>query len=107
VDRLLKQITSFLTDVPDEFKIVVGAPADPCRPLSAACSRLAAVEGVRQLALKFRDRHRAVLSLLGGCLHQDGGYAYKRAIVEAIVAIVEDVPDSRGAPLGCPPVGRV
>ena len=58
VERLLKQIGTFMSDIADEFKIVV-------------------VEAIRSLCLKFPQKYRALMnflsnvrsSLLSCCLH--------------------------------------
>jgi len=80
VDRLVKQISTFLYDVPDEFKIVV-------------------VDGVKQLATKFPDKHRTILSMLGAALREDGGYAFKRALVNSILSIMTNIPSCTDAAL--------
>lgn len=55
VDKLLKQITSFMSDIADDFKIVV-------------------VEAIRTLCLKFPAKQRALMNFLSGacqsaCMH--------------------------------------
>eukprot|EP00698_Gefionella_okellyi_P018473 TRINITY_DN5535_c0_g1_i1.p1 TRINITY_DN5535_c0_g1~~TRINITY_DN5535_c0_g1_i1.p1 ORF type:complete len:870 (+),score=251.30 TRINITY_DN5535_c0_g1_i1:62-2671(+) len=80
VDRLVKQISTFLYDVSDEFKIVV-------------------VLGVKQLALKFPDKHRVLLNMLGSSLREDGGFAFKREVVLAILGLMKDIPGCTDAAL--------
>lgn len=70
VDRLMKQISGFMSDISDEFKVIV-------------------VDAIRSLCLKFPDKHAAMLSFLSGVLRDEGGYDFKRAVVEAIFEMVK------------------
>ncbi|WOH04633.1 hypothetical protein DCAR_0624044 [Daucus carota subsp. sativus] len=76
VDRLMKQITSFMSDIADEFKIVV-------------------VESIRSLCLKFPLKYRALMSFLSNILREEGGFEYKKAIVDSIVIVIRDIPDAK------------
>ncbi|KAJ0011338.1 hypothetical protein Pint_34632 [Pistacia integerrima] len=67
VDRLMKQITNFMSDIADEFKIVV-------------------VEAIRSLCLKFPLKYRAL---------EEGGFEYKKAIVDSIVILIRDIPEAK------------
>ena len=80
VDRLMKQISSFMSEISDEFKIVV-------------------VEAIQSLCLKFPRKHTVMMNFLASMLRDDGGYEYKRAIVNTIIAIIEDNPDAKEAGL--------
>lgn len=80
VDRLMKQISSFMGDISDEFKIVV-------------------VEAIRVLTIKFPQKHRALMSFLSNILREEGGFEYKKAIVDSILAIVQQIPESKEAGL--------
>ena len=51
MDRLLKQIATFMSDIADEFKIVV-------------------VEAIRSLCLKFPAKHRALMNFLSNVLRE-------------------------------------
>jgi len=51
VERLLKQIGTFMSDIADEFKIVV-------------------VEAIRSLCLKFPAKHRALMNFLSNVLRE-------------------------------------
>ncbi|CAA6663000.1 unnamed protein product [Spirodela intermedia] len=66
VDRLMKQITNFMSDISDEFKIVV-------------------VEAIRSLCLKFPLKYRSLR----------GGFDFKKAIVDSIVLLIRDIPDAK------------
>jgi len=81
VERLMKQIQAFLTDIADENKCVV-------------------VNAVRALCLKYPVKHRAMLSFLAATLRDEGGFEYKRCIVDAIVALITDIPEAAEAGLG-------
>lgn len=80
VDRLMKQIASFMSEISDEFKIVV-------------------VEAIRSLCLKFPRKHSVMMSFLASMLREDGGYEYKRSIVNTIITIIEDNPEAKEAGL--------
>ena len=81
VDRLMKQITPFMSEISDEFKIIV-------------------IESIRSLALKFPRKHEATLNFLSGVLRDEGGYEYKKSIVEALFDLIKNVPESKEAALG-------
>jgi hypothetical protein len=70
VDKLLKQIGGFMSDIADDFKIVV-------------------VEAIRSLCLKFPAKHRSLMSFLSNVLREEGGFEYKKAIVNAILALIQ------------------
>ncbi|KAL2918635.1 coatomer subunit gamma [Polyrhizophydium stewartii] len=76
VDRLMKQISSFMSEISDEFKIIV-------------------VDAVRALCLKFPSKQTLMLNFLSGALRDDGGYQFKSAIVEAIFDIIHSIPESK------------
>lgn len=76
VDRLMKQIASFMSEISDEFKIVV-------------------VDAIRSLCLKFPRKHSVMMSFLASMLREDGGYDYKHAIVNTIITIIEDNPEAK------------
>jgi len=80
VDKLLKQIGGFMADVPDDFKTVL-------------------VGAVRALALKYPAKHRALAGFLAGALREEGGFEYKRSIVDALLAVVQAVPEAKEAGL--------
>jgi len=71
VDRFLKQIGEFLSEIDDGFKVVV-------------------VGSVRQLCQKYPSKHVAMMDFLSNMLREEGGYAYKKAIVDTIIKIIED-----------------
>ncbi|GJX34574.1 coatomer subunit gamma-2, partial [Tanacetum coccineum] len=76
VDRLMKQITNFMSDIADEFKIVV-------------------VDAIRSLCLKFPLKFRTLMNFLSNILREEGGFEYKKAIVDSIVTIIREIPDAK------------
>src|SRR5271170_8124022 len=70
VDRLMKQITGFMAEISDEFKVIV-------------------VDAIRSLCLKFPMKHASMLTFLSGVLRDEGGYDFKRAVVEAIFDMIK------------------
>ncbi|KAG8924090.1 coatomer subunit gamma [Tulasnella sp. 417] len=80
VDRLMKQITGFMSEISDEFKVIV-------------------VEAIRSLTLKFPAKQALMLNFLSGVLRDEGGYDFKRAVVEAIFDMIKFISDSKEAAL--------
>ncbi|KAJ7044941.1 coatomer subunit gamma [Mycena alexandri] len=76
VDRLIKQITGFMSEISDEFKVII-------------------VEAIRSLCLKFPAKHAAMLTFLSGVLRDEGGYDFKRAVVEAIFDMIKFIGESK------------
>eukprot|EP00270_Netrium_digitus_P008453 TRINITY_DN2529_c0_g1_i1.p1 TRINITY_DN2529_c0_g1~~TRINITY_DN2529_c0_g1_i1.p1 ORF type:complete len:699 (+),score=240.03 TRINITY_DN2529_c0_g1_i1:235-2097(+) len=76
VDRLMKQITNFMSDIADEFKIVV-------------------VEAIRSLCLKFPQKYRTLMNFLSNILREEGGFDYKKAIVDSILILIHEIPDAK------------
>lgn len=81
VDRLMSQISGFMNDITDEFKIIV-------------------IDAIRSLALKFPTKHQRMLSFLAGGLRDEGGIEYKTAVVEALFDMIRYIPASKDAALG-------
>ncbi|EOD15252.1 COPG1, gamma subunit of the coatomer, partial [Emiliania huxleyi CCMP1516] len=59
VERLMKQITSFMSEIADDFKIVV-------------------VDAIRAMCLKFPQKHRLLMTFLANVLREEGGFQYKK-----------------------------
>ncbi|KAJ1568149.1 hypothetical protein HK405_003486 [Cladochytrium tenue] len=76
VDRLMKQISGFMSEISDEFKIIV-------------------VEAIRSLCLKFPTKQSLMINFLSNVLRDEGGFEYKRAIVEAVFDIIHHIPESK------------
>lgn len=78
VDRLMKQISAFMSEISDEFKVIV-------------------VNAIRALCLKFPAKQSVMLNFLSGILRDEGGYDFKRAVVEAIFDMIKFIGDSKEA----------
>lgn len=76
VDRLMKQISGFMADITDEFKITI-------------------VEAIRTLCLKFPNKQAGMLTFLSGILRDEGGYDFKRSVVESMFDLIKFVPGSK------------
>lgn len=76
VDRLMKQISGFMSEITDEFKITI-------------------VEAIRTLCLKFPSKQAGMLAFLSGILRDEGGYEFKRAVVESMFDLIKFVPESK------------
>ncbi|CAG9558548.1 unnamed protein product [Danaus chrysippus] len=76
IDRLMKQISTFMSEISDEFKIVV-------------------VRAIRRLCTKYPRKHQSLASFLAGMLRDEGGVQYKTAIADAIIALIEENPDAK------------
>ena len=63
VDRLMKQISTFMNDIADEFKILI-------------------VTSIKQLCLKFPQKHGILVGFLANFLREEGGFEYKKSITE-------------------------
>lgn len=72
----MKQIASFVSEISDEFKVVV-------------------VQAIRALALKFPRKHSVLMNFLSGMLRDEGGLEYKATIADTIITIIEDNPDAK------------
>mmetsp|Transcript_12784 Transcript_12784/g.38564 ORF Transcript_12784/g.38564 Transcript_12784/m.38564 type:complete len:901 (+) Transcript_12784:224-2926(+) len=80
VDRLMKQISSFMNEIADEFKVVV-------------------VTAIRELCLKYPLKHRVLVGFLANFLREEGGFEFKKSIVEAIVILMGAIPETKESSL--------
>ena len=76
IDRLMKQISSFMSEIGDEFKIVV-------------------VKAIRELCVKYPQKHRVMVGFLATFLREEGGFDFKKAIVDSIVELMSTIPDTK------------
>uniref|UniRef100_A0A6I8SY26 Coatomer subunit gamma n=1 Tax=Xenopus tropicalis TaxID=8364 RepID=A0A6I8SY26_XENTR len=76
IDRLMKQISSFMSEISDEFKVVV-------------------VQAINALCHKYPRKHSVMMNFLFTMLREEGGFDYKRAIVDCIISIIEENPESK------------
>lgn len=75
IDRLLKQISAFLTEIADEFKITV-------------------VRSLQKLCLVYPAKHRVLVGFLSNFLREEGGFEFKKSIVASIVSLIRTVPET-------------
>lgn len=80
IDRLMKQISSFVSEISDEFKIVV-------------------VQAIKALCLKYPRKHGALMNFLSSLLRNEGGLDYKALIADTIITIIEENPEAKEAGL--------
>ncbi|TDH65130.1 uncharacterized protein CCR75_000650 [Bremia lactucae] len=80
VDRLMKQISTFMGDIADEFKIVV-------------------VEAIKNLCVKYPQKHRVLLNFLANFLREEGGFEFKKTITDAILFLIERIQECKEAAL--------
>ena len=75
IERLLKQISAFLTEIADEYKITV-------------------VRSLQKLCLTYPAKHRVLVGFLSNFLREEGGFDFKRTIVNSIISLIRAVPES-------------
>jgi coatomer subunit gamma len=76
-DRLIKQITSFMVDVgSDELKVIV-------------------VRAVHELCLRVPSKHRSIMAFLSNLLRDEGDYDFKKSILDALLDIMENIPEAK------------
>eukprot|EP00982_Pelagococcus_subviridis_P000311 2435-Pelagococcus_subviridis.AAC.5 len=80
VERLLKQIATFMADIQDDFKIVV-------------------VEAIQSLCLKFPQKHRVLMNFLSSHLREEGGFDYKNSIIQSILCLIKEIPEAKDSGL--------
>jgi coatomer protein complex subunit gamma len=75
IDRLLKQISSFLSDIADEYKITV-------------------VRSLQRLCFTYPTKHRVLVGFMSNFLREEGGFEFKKTIVNSIITLIKAVPES-------------
>ena len=75
IDRLLKQISTFLTEIADEFKITV-------------------VKSLQKLCLTYPSKHRVLVGFMSNFLREEGGFEFKKSIVSSIISLIRQVPET-------------
>mmetsp|Transcript_33255 Transcript_33255/g.80443 ORF Transcript_33255/g.80443 Transcript_33255/m.80443 type:complete len:961 (+) Transcript_33255:117-2999(+) len=75
IDRLLKQISVFLSEIPDEYKITI-------------------VRSLQRLCLTYPAKHRVLVGFLSNFLREEGGFDFKRSIVNSIISLIKQVPET-------------
>jgi coatomer protein complex subunit gamma len=76
VERLVKQITSFMSEISDVFKIEV-------------------VRALKALCLQYPSKYKTLMAFLSSNLREDGTSDFKTDLVDAIITIIGQVPAAR------------
>jgi coatomer subunit gamma len=77
VDRFMKQITTFMADVgSDELKIIV-------------------IQAIHELALRIHSKFRSIMTFLSSALREEGGFEYKKAILDGLLDIMDAIPEAK------------
>jgi len=76
IDRLLKHISSFVSHIADEYKIMV-------------------IKSLEQLCISYPNKFSLIICFLSKFLREDGGFMFKRTIVNCIESLMEQVPETR------------
>lgn len=82
VDKLLNQITNFMNEVTDDFKIEL-------------------IESIRVLCLRMPHKQTVLIKFVGGILKDEGGLLLKTTIVDTLLQIFEALPLSKDSVLMC------
>ena len=75
IDRLLKQISSFLSEIADEYKITI-------------------VKSLQKLCYTYPTKHRILVGFMSNFLREEGGFAFKKTIVNSIISLIKAVPET-------------
>mmetsp|Transcript_2747 Transcript_2747/g.5006 ORF Transcript_2747/g.5006 Transcript_2747/m.5006 type:complete len:886 (-) Transcript_2747:1030-3687(-) len=76
IERLLKQIQNFLSEIADVFKIKI-------------------VDAIQTLCIKYPNKYYTLLNFLGSALREEGGFEFKRAIVNTYVLLMDKIPECK------------
>lgn len=80
VERLMKQIASFVSEISDEFKVVIA-------------------QAIRALCSKFPRKHSMLINFLSIMLREEGGLDYKTSVVDTMITIIEENAEAKVAGL--------
>jgi coatomer protein complex subunit gamma len=72
----MKSITGFMSDISDDFKVVL-------------------VDAIKLLCLKFPVKHPMLMAFLASSLREEGGFKYKKAIVDSMLAVINTIPEAK------------
>lgn len=76
VEKLLSQISAFMTDVTDDFKVEL-------------------VESIKVLCLRMPQKHKILVKFVGETLKEEGGLLLKTTIVNTLIELFNDLPVTR------------
>lgn len=74
----MKQIMSFMSEIADEYRITV-------------------VQAVHELCVRYPSKHRLLFSYLADALREEGGYEFKKAILDSMMELIDRVRCSASA----------
>ena len=80
VERLLKQIESFMTEIGTSMKVVV-------------------IKAIRQLCMRYPRKSGVLLQFMHTCLRDEGDFAYKQALVNTILDLMDKLDGMKTAGL--------
>jgi coatomer subunit gamma len=80
VEKLLKQITNFMSDVSDDFKIEL-------------------IESIKVLCLRMPHKFSLLISFVGDILKEEGGLSLKKSIVDTLIQIFDSLPSAQNSVL--------
>ncbi|CAG9315276.1 unnamed protein product [Blepharisma stoltei] len=75
VDRLITQITQFMTEITDDFKIEL-------------------IESLKILCLRMPRKIKTLLTFVGDILKGEGGFQLKSVVLDTLLQILQDLPSS-------------
>lgn len=79
IDRLMKQISNFMHDISDEFKVTL-------------------IQEMKSLCLKYHSKYLTILNFLNTSLREEtGGFEFKKAVIDAVVTIISSIKESKDA----------
>ena len=58
-------------------------------------SQIVVIEAIRSLCIRYPRKHATLMNFLAQMLRDEGGFEYKKAIVDTIICIVEDNPAAK------------
>lgn len=76
VEKLLSQITAFMTDVTDDFKVEL-------------------VESIKVLCLRMPQKHKVLIKFVGETLKDEGGLLLKTTIINTLIELFTNLPVTR------------
>ncbi|KAL7537421.1 hypothetical protein ACHAXR_007807 [Thalassiosira sp. AJA248-18] len=80
IDKILGNIATLLESVEDEYKISM-------------------LRSLEEICITYPSKHRYILSYLSNLLREEGGFDFKRSIIDSIVSLMKKVPETTGISL--------
>ena len=80
IDRLLKQTSSFFGEIADEYKITI-------------------VLCIQDLCFTYPQKHRFLVGFMSTFLREEGGFEFKKTIVNSIILLLRAAPETRDSSL--------